>query len=744
VTYATRLAGRRHRVALFVTIQGIPYAFKEVPGISASTIIGDTRTELSILKDVEEEDRKLDYNKRAVLGGGLSFSLQDPRGSSSLQSLFAPRLRRKTYINTNATTSATTIVTDSTTALASAGTVYVGGETITYTSKTATDLQGCTRGAFGSIAQEHFTATETGAEYGASIFTQPPAWKGRRVNLYAVFLNEDGTANSNSQQVGCYSIEQSPSYSEGAWHFQCGPIIDEYLSRKVGLGLKDMAYTSITYDPATFWYTVNMENTDNLGADHPMVSTLMIDVVDTNGETMTETMRIVDGSTSAVTCVRDEVIQFVPHPSWSIATQSGGSARHVCVLSGTSPQSLKPLLVSIEGGGTNSAADILPGVDRTSLTGQSWRFGAGIPSSYIDSSWGTVAAQFPFSYFIRDTIELAKLLTSFCLGAGCYVYTTNTGKLAIKRISDEYVASSSITTTIDSSSIVAGSDSVEYNEDMIAPVLSVSANYDPRDGDSRLTVNITDRELLARYPERTDPVELELLGCYVAGAPARSTDKQQLLPPAGYFFEEFETQARRWQSTDGRGMVIVRLRCKHTMAALNVGDLVNITRSSLPDFESTTGIGGSTSTAEVIERGIDWDTGEVRLALRMRQRVFCIVPFVVGHSRSTTSVANDTITVLGTDDGEGATSDFFVGQIVKAWQLDGTAVETYTIAAITSTTLQFTTGVATFTADATWFTWGDVGTNADTVTTSGISEPDLAFNVSQTETIADGAIRRWQ
>ena len=63
----------------------------------------------------------------------------------------------------------------STAAFPSAGTLYLGRETITYLGVTSTTFTGCSRGQYGSTAQRHFAATTILQALGAPPVLDAPA-----------------------------------------------------------------------------------------------------------------------------------------------------------------------------------------------------------------------------------------------------------------------------------------------------------------------------------------------------------------------------------------------------------------------------------------------------------------------------------------------------------------------------------------------------------------------------------------
>lgn len=125
------------------------------------------RTQLPVIKQIEQGESTLDLDRRRMIGGSLRVILQDTE-DSDLRALFAPMTRRTTYLTENiargtAMTGSTTLGVQNTGALAAAGAVYIGGETFSYSSlPDSTSLGGVARAQYDSDAQPHFGGSNDG------------------------------------------------------------------------------------------------------------------------------------------------------------------------------------------------------------------------------------------------------------------------------------------------------------------------------------------------------------------------------------------------------------------------------------------------------------------------------------------------------------------------------------------------------------------------------------------------------
>lgn len=754
MTFADRVSGARKRISLWVTIQGVNEVFKETSGVDASTYLGESRTEVVGLYDVVEGMQELDLGSRSVKGGGLSFKIRRPR-DGSVDQLFNVRARAHSYIGDPVTKTQTSLVVLDNTLFSSAGgIIYIGGETIEFSGVSgAFTLTGLTRGKYGSLAQDHAQVNVTAASTsGAGVYLSPPAFAGRRVTLYASFLNNQGEADA-TEIMGTFSIEKSPRFTPMGWEFSCAPLTDEIAQRVCYSGVRDAKIsTVVTRSSDTGTFDVTFEPGVTFNQIAPYVSHLLV----TDGDGKRRIYPAVDIDGDAVVFTTNAGVSYQPRAT-NIDFE-GADARHVCMIGGNDGRtSILSAITSVVGDGANGGYDNLPGLESTDVFSESWRMGAAVPEDYVDiaSFLSVDVPMFSFAHPLAEQISLADLLSSFCITSNTYWTTTRAGLLSVKPIADTYKTAAQISLTIDSSNTVAGSPSVSFSEEEIFSTMSANVNYDPGSRDFGATFNIKDQDVASRYQNIENPLKMDVLGVYVDTTQlVAQSSAQRFTVPGMISVSEMDTKARRWMQggSQGRGRVLVSLECSFDAMLVDVGDTVNVDVDELPSLEGSSYYGQRyiDGTAEVKSRRINWDKGTVELTLRMREKVFAIAPFFLANSRSTTNVANDTLTSLGTAPGESTTAGFFVGQQVAIWeQMDyaETAPQILTIVAIpSSTVLVFNAAVTPFVAAGTWVTWDNVGNAEGTETASGHEEDDLMFNVTgpQPGTIAEGEVRRWQ
>ncbi len=753
MTFETRLAGSRKHISLWLTIQGVEEIFKETSGVGASTYLGESRTEITGLFDVEEGMQEIDYTSRSVKGGGLTFKIPRQR-DGSIDYLFNARARQHSYIAAPMTKTQTSMtVLDNTLFSSGGGTIFIGGETITYTGVSGADtLTGLTRGKYASLAQKHKQTTESPNSWGAGVYLSPPTFFGRRVTLYASFLNDQGE-DVATQIMGTFSIEQSPEFDSLAWSFSCAPLVDEIADRLCYKGLKDTKIASWEGGASDGYIDVVFSDDVAFAAVTPFVSSVLVKG-DSSGVDAPAFYVVIDEAGTTKTVVDDQIFSYLP--ATPAGTRYLNEARHVCALTGNGRASILSAVCSVLGDNANGDYDILPGYESDDIFVDSWNFGAAVPEAYVDIASFESPELFSrgWVYLLAKQVSLADLLSSFCWVHDLFWYTTREGKLSVKRISDTFVKSTSIVDDISSVNIIAGSPSVSFDDSRLFPTAKISVNYDPDVDKFAASVNVRDQELSSRYQNRTSPLSMDVFGVYVDTSQSTAPSGRRLIVPGMMQLPEFETTVRRWMlgGTGGRGDTVVNVSCTLDMMNLSVGDIVNIDISEMPNLEGSSFYGFSpiNGTAEVISRRPRWKSGTVDLSVRMRNRVFAIAPFFQAETRTTTNVANDTLNSSVTSPGEGGSSNFFVGQQVAIWQgmsFSYTAPQILTITAIpSSSSIVFSAAVTPFTAGETWVTWDNVGSAEGTTTASGVEEDDLAFNVTgpQPGTIAEGEVRRWQ
>ena len=222
----------------FLQFQGVEQLLTErsLDGIPAPR---DTLPALvSLTGGVDISPRQLDRSAFRVTGGGFTASATDDGSLSDLfrfrQSLVCSLLNGHAYDD-----SVTFLSVTDTSAFPSAGTLFIGSESFTYTSKTSSQFLGVTRAAFGSRAET--------ASAGAPVWPFVRSLRGRRVTAY----RWDKITNTvSSLSVGV--VDKSPTVTlRNRWQFDARALDDDLAARQFAVGLKPAQFTDGTASAGT-------------------------------------------------------------------------------------------------------------------------------------------------------------------------------------------------------------------------------------------------------------------------------------------------------------------------------------------------------------------------------------------------------------------------------------------------------------------------------------------------------------
>ena len=615
---------------MFIVIQGISDVFQEdavdVPDAVVNVAgfgTGASRSRRKLIAKVEQSEKKLDLAKRRMIGGSLTVTLIE--SGTVLSSLFSPRSRRSAFLNADETAATTTINCSSTTPFASSGSVFIGGETITYATKTGggtPTLNTATRGAFGSEAQPHFGD----ATQGAGVFMTPPNWMGRRVKLVGYFANDDGTTTTALAQVlGTFRLEEAPAYlGDGKWELRCSDLSDEFAKRKLGSGLRDIE-AEYLIDSGAFLYEVGAD------IDQFVIGGITTHLLATHGDKATALPIVAVSGTEVEIDIDISVNLITPY-----TLVGDGTIRHIAVLRDAAPGYLLVYaLVSRLGNSANGSYDILPGNARDAFGYDGWRFGAGILAAEVDTASIIALGDLgiDWSFVIDDEIDLEAFLFDFCLATNTVWFVTAEGQLSVKRL-NEYAAASMLTVDDD---VIIGEPQVDYDEASIFPRVTLKCNYDPVDREFKATINLIDNELADRYPNNHDRLEIESRSLIVVDAASRPLVSPLRLVRPGLPFAAVEGMLRSVQQANGLGRCIVSLRTHLDALVLDLGDLVTLT-VDVPDLEGAASI--TARICRVLSLGPDYDQGFVEMTLEVIDALFVIAPAAV-----IASIAGSTLTL---------------------------------------------------------------------------------------------------
>lgn len=747
-TWALRLAGDRKRMVLWFTVQGIEPVFLE-RDIDASTILGATRTELVNIVEgsISVGQEEIDLDKLCHKGGSFSVKIRQRLGTTTLDDLFQTRKRRRTSITAAISKTDTSVsVGDSTWAAANTGLIYLGSETIYHSTRpTSTSFGGLTRGMFGSRAQLHKgSATDF---QGTAVYDVPPFWLGRRITLKASFLDDNGNTNAaKTTTIGTYVINEDPRQVDAlTWELAAGPVSDEYAAKKLYTGLRDVNGAGEITRVSALSANLRLE-VDEAGTFFPSPSGFVTHAMVYIGDTFYGTGRVIARDVVSVPNLVDILPDDYFSPSLWDDLGDGQwlpiqKARHIAFITGLPMSSLLPALCSVHGDAANGAYDLLPGVTAASYGLDSWYMGAGIDENDVDDAAFGAITNDRWCYVLDKTVSVGELLAEWALFAKAFWYVTAAGLLSAQ-LQSETTAQSVM--TINAAMLVGDApQTTVVEESSIYPVVELITNYDPAIQEYRLKHVFMDGEMMRRYSQRQDVRRVEAKGIAVdRHLPA----EQKFIHPATISEQDAKQLGRQWQKAEGRGRLIVTCTTRLKGLKAGLGDIVAI------GFDGNDYEGGSINgrDARVIARRPRFQEGKVDFVLQVLEPLFLFAPSGVVTAVSTTSIANDTVTLSTTAPDVASTSptaDFVAGQTARLWDVSAGTSQVLTIASIPNATqLVFTSGVTgTVETGVDWLTWNTLGTNTSAGdTANGHNEADWAFEMDNDAVPAAGGVRRWR
>jgi hypothetical protein len=641
VTFATDLALTSARnLRLVVEVDGIGTAFHDWPDMETATAGMPTwlalRERRPLLQSVEQGESSIDLDRRRMLGGSLRIVLLD---DGTLGDLFASRSRAATFVTSTSAAASTTITVNSVTGLAAAGVVYIGGETVGYSSIVGTTLTGCTRGLHGSTAQTHYGDVTRGAP----VFLVPPRWIGRRVALHGLLVDDHPRVtwiyNPAETTLDTFRIEEAPVYiGNDRWEIRCSHLSDEVAARKLGVNLRqaDAVPSQPTFDAVNTrleWRARGVLSLFPTSTTGYYPTEVAVTYDDDSGELLR--FKGSDRTTFPSGSLVYTATSGLLSPGSPLDAAAGARAgrlyprkiEHWCILQGGNAGNLALFaLTSILGDAANGAYDVLPGANRdsTTLAGEEMRFGAGIPAAEVDaSSFVSVGANVlqGWAYVIDEAIGVDEFLLDWCLATQSFWYVDRLGLLKAQSLSEQRTSSVRTLTTSD----VIGEPTVEVLEDAIYPRATIKLGYAPWSGEFLDQLTIVDEEMAARYPERQDVLQLQSRGLSLSAVGIERPKSSQT---------DIEMLVRRAMLEDGRGRLYVDLVAPMTCVLLELGQVVTIGFSGLPDYQ-----GGDLSgrRARIVARRPDYDRGTVKLRLQVVETLYhfaaaAVVSSVVGNT----------------------------------------------------------------------------------------------------------------
>ena len=670
VTFADRIASASSKaLRLTVSIDGVPLNFTAAMLTTAPAAPAiDGR---GMLVSVDESTTTLDRQKRTQVGGGFVAVVQDR--SSLLRNLFSTRSFRVTYLVANATRTATTLTVSTTAGLPSSGVAYIAGETITYTGKTVSTLTGCTRGAYGSPPQAH----RGGSEQGASVFTVPPSWLGRRVRLTGTFDDDDGNPDtSTTQALGTFRLERAPvEDGQGRWELRCSHLSDEFGKRKVGTGIKEIktpgtrAVYSVDGAGVRILTLTTVDGVAKLLTQGAYPTHLMVQSAG-RGRTIFPIKSVTDGATGDTIVLYAQPLtdqgRLLVSDAWFVAETDGGTdsardrleiewVKQVCLLDGGTPANLlKYALASSLGDGTNGSNDVLGGTEPTVQGGPGFRLGAGILAAEIDAaSLTTASIPVGWSWVIDEELSVADIIRDYCRDSNTAAVFGPTGQLTFAPLIEQRATAAATIAEDD----VMGPIRAFIVEEAIFGRARLECGYDPIDGAFEAVVDVIDEEIAATYAPAEGSLVLQSRSIMVD--PIDTSGEGSLIRPTTNI-DEILPDLRRSMLDNRGGSLFLRFTTDARHINRSLGDLVAIAFPSVSDFRG----GDCTDVlARIVERTPDWQALTVEFTVLVEERLQYFAPFLVVTSVAAPASGTQVVAGSTTDFGHGATpaASFRVG-----------------------------------------------------------------------------------
>lgn len=756
--YADTADVNEHRLRTAFIIEGVPYVFTDAD-FTASDFQDEQASNRTQLQVIEAEslnvgESRVDLEQRRELGATLSVRLRDTT-AAVLLGLFKPRADPTTFVTstiarTTAMTGGGTLTLDSTSALPSSGTVYIGAESFDYSGKTATTLTSVYRAYYGGRPQRHLGGTRD--EVAASVYEHPPAWTGRRLTLYGGYADSDGTIE-DVQALGTWVLNAPPQpVAKDTWELSAESLAAGFAARTVYAGLQEV-------EPDID--TLANQDTITLSTDAGKMLHISGGGATRRGHVMMQlgggwqSLRAATPAAFSVTVdgpdfcepTYPDVSAYVPANIASIAAPRIHSLRYVVYQAGVDPiDATLELLCSYLGDQVEDATyDVHPGRERTNFGEPEWYFGARLADDVDVSSFEEFrGVGFKWTVFLDEPMTVGDLLFECCLATGTFWYVNSSGKLALKRISENLEPSLTAPVALaDADLHPEGVDALELIEADIFHTATFRANWDPLNDEYRAIVNVNDQDIANQYPNTSRTLEYEsrFASVRLSRAPTRRGTPSQSIVRAGHADDsDIEWALRRAQLRSARAKREMTFTATWAKSLINVGDVVTVTNSRIPDCAGATLSGVS---AMVIGKRPDFQKGSVVFRLALRGDGSQIAPAAIVSSysagppvRLTLQTGDEWLT-----DGNQPAREFGGDWACRLHHLSGAGsptVEDVTITNIQSDTQLDLTSAPTFTPVA-----GDVLTVGDASSTTnqdGWPADDVLFQTADAPT---GSPTRW-
>lgn len=635
----------------FIHISGIDYIFTE----SAITFaVGDTyETTAQVIsiaaQSIRLSARSIDRDLRRVNGGGFTFSLiRDSAGVIDslmrLRTTTQVTLAGSTILRSTLMTGSGTITVNKTTGYSSSGSLYINGETFTYTGKTLTTFTGVTRSVAESRPQSHFA--------GDPVFAAPRFWRGRRAKLYAVDV--DGV----SQLIAIGDVDGSPQPAEGMqYNVSCRGAEDTFAQRTVFFGYRPVSLAAsqkliigkelqFEEDDGFFIFrggTVANRFVRVTAANADAEVDLVYDIasVDTGAKTITlgnHQLGIYDPDIDSL--LFDRFIQGnfpsgAPiNPDTDYASALVRRVMPILYLRGDPAEIMIKLLVSEYGSG--AGYDVLMGNQQSTTSPvDHCRMGCGFTESYVDTdALEVLVGKSPLQWtvYIDEETQIAQLLEEFCILTNTFWQVSPiNGAITFQELPNaSFPDQATVATLTDSTRDIDDAEQASIDDSSVVPAVEFACGFNLLDKSHDVEALAVVNDLLVRSFPDNDRKKLTL----------RYSDV--LLPITPSFPRVSKAVggravlggiARALQRADGRADLVVKYSGDRLDAA-DIGQIVHVTNDRIPDFD-----GGTIDHDAVIEElSIDLETGGCNALLRILESGLLIAPFAMLSSASGTTV----------------------------------------------------------------------------------------------------------
>ena len=697
--------GRHCELVLGLIVEGVPYAFVERT-IPASFSILTGRAQVVCVNGVKEGESKLDLEIRREVSSTVDFTLIGS-GDGALDQIFSVNRRRSAWVTADYSASATTISVTSTFGMLANDTIYIGsGESIKIgTVASGTSLTGCTRGYLGTTAQP----LKGTASDGDPVYRYAPTWEGRRAWLYAWTVDQ-GVALSQ-QILSTLIIDEAPTYDGAyAWSVRCAGVMQEYMQRAVGVGLREakitatptIAASSITFkvdDPTAFYVgTVPAYVALSTGVARELLS--------------------VDDGLSTVTISRERFQQRFGVPSPIRAE----SLRQIQLAGGATSYPL--LWTMLSNLGTGVGLDVMPGRAAPNTFQAGWRFGANMAAADIDTTSFLARTAAPHTVVIDGEKPLGDILQEWCLLSSSAVVVTSDGVLTAIPINHQRSTTSVV---IGKTNLVPDSGiDIVANESTITPLVTVECDYSPLSKEHRATINLIDEDKIKRYPRspRRRQMSLPSIACRDA---ERLVRDDAWAAPSMLSIGEIQNLAYDIVSGEGPlARIEVSITVTLDLLSLRLGDVVLI-GSDLPNGFNAPDMAGGTIAgkyARVLSRRPDYDRGVVGLTLELLEPLQHVCPAAVIAS------AVGAVLTLSTTGPEVRTTspgnDFGIGLYVRVYDVSAGLYERIEITNVSTTTITLASAPTFVVQAGIDYVAVDHTLSPNTATVSGYSLSEMA------------------